>query len=109
LVTVWRCFATSTVKVGFTSTPTAITIGTRAIRRFSFGLGTDVPFSGDFNGDGLDEVGIYRNGAWYIDLNKNFTYDGSNNGDYIISFGQAGDTPVVSPTKMELQLVVRDV
>lgn len=45
-----------------------------------------IPVSGDFNGDGRDEPGIFQNGIWRIsDLNNNLT---------TIEFGGAGDKPV---------------
>jgi serine-aspartate repeat-containing protein C/D/E len=64
-----------------------------------FGAGTDIPVVGDFNGDGLDEIGVFRNGSWYIDMNNNFQWNGATGGDAEWSFGQAGDIPVVSPSK----------
>jgi hypothetical protein len=65
---------------------------------FQFGLATDIPFTGDFNGDGIDEIGVFRDGTWFVDLNNNFRWDGAA-GDAQWFFGQAGDIPVVSPTK----------
>jgi len=57
---------------------------------FNYGLSGDKPVSGDWNGDGIDTVGVYRNGVFYL---------GNNNAngslDYIAFFGQAGDLPVV--------------
>ncbi len=34
-----------------------------ALAPFSFGQAGDVPIAGDWDGDGVDEVGVYRNGA----------------------------------------------
>ncbi len=43
-----------------------------------FGLATDKPVIGDWNGDGFDDIGVYRNGEFFLD-----------NGDGIFS-GTAG-------------------
>ncbi|MHC4218865.1 MAG: hypothetical protein ACYSU7_10475 [Planctomycetota bacterium] len=59
---------------------------------FSFGLPTDVPVAGDWDGDGEDEAGIYRAGKWYLDLNGNGGWDG---GDDTFRFGLPTDLPVV--------------
>jgi len=66
---------------------------------FFFGAATDLPFAGDFNGDGVDEIGVFRNGTWFVDMNNNFTWNGTAGGDAEWFFGQAGDIPAVSPTK----------
>ncbi len=57
-------------------------------------LGEDsaVPLSGDFNGDNRDEVAIYVNGNWYVDLNGNGRWDA---GDLWIGLGTEMDRPVV--------------
>ena len=39
---------------------------------FSFGNPGDVPVVGDFDGDGIDTVGVYRSGNWYL-RNSNST------------------------------------
>ena len=33
---------------------------------FGYGLPTDIPVIGDWNGDGIDTVGVYRNGVFYL-------------------------------------------
>ena len=48
--------------------------------------------SGDFNGDGIDEVGLYLEGHWLVDLNSNGRWD---QGDLWISLGTYMDRPVV--------------
>jgi len=40
-------------------------------------------------------AGVFLNGSWYIDRNRNGGFDGTAAGDQIFSFGQAGDVPVV--------------
>ncbi len=38
--------------------------------------------------------GVFLNGSWYIDHNRNGGYDGTAAGDQNFSFGQSGDVPV---------------
>jgi Beta-propeller repeat len=37
---------------------------------------------------------VFSNGSWYVDRNRNGSFDGTSSGDQILSFGQAGDVPV---------------
>jgi hypothetical protein len=60
----------------------------------SFGLSTDIPITGDWNGDGITEIGVFRNGNWYLDANGSRTW---NAGDITIpagAFGNRNDIPV---------------
>jgi hypothetical protein len=58
-----------------------------------FGMSTDVPVTGDWNGDGTAQFGAYRNGVWYLDSNGNGVWDDS--ADARISFGGSlTDIPV---------------
>lgn len=59
---------------------------------FRFGAGKDVPVTGDWNGDGIRSIGIFRNGAWQLDLDGDGKWSDR---DGIVRFGQAGDIPVV--------------
>src|SRR5262249_48415724 len=34
---------------------------------FHFGTGGDKPVVGDWNGDGVRTIGVFRNGMWYLD------------------------------------------
>jgi len=55
-----------------------------------FGLGSGgIPVIGDFNGDGIDKIGLYKDGIWYLDTTGDFRFDTR------IEFGQAGDHPIV--------------
>jgi len=59
----------------------------------TFGLATDIPIAGDWNGDGVTKIGFYRNGSFYLDMNGNGTWDGTPT-DRIYTFGLATDKPV---------------
>jgi hypothetical protein len=68
-------------------------------KAFAFGgLPGDVPLVGDWNGDGLSKVGVFRNGFfWVLDANGNYQFDGTSTGqDLAYPFGGiSGDVPVV--------------
>ena len=55
-----------------------------------FGIPGDVPVIGDWNGDGIDGMGVFRNGAWY--LRNSLTAGGA---DVAFSYGSPGDVPVI--------------
>ncbi len=46
-----------------------------AARRLLFGMKGGIPVSGDFNGDGVTDVGVFRDGQWFIDVNGNGVWD----------------------------------
>ncbi|XZE36118.1 SdrD B-like domain-containing protein [Pirellulaceae bacterium SH501] len=48
--------------------------------------------AGDFNGDGKDELALFKDGEWLLDINGNGVWD---NGDLWASLGKKGDLPVV--------------
>jgi hypothetical protein len=58
---------------------------------FAYGNTTDVPVTGDWNGDGIATVGVYRSGTWFL---RN-----ANGGGFSdlppVGYGDAGDVPVV--------------
>lgn len=55
-----------------------------------YGLSSDQPLVGDWNGDGVDTVGLYRNSLFLLwDTNS-----GQPNPDYTLLFGNAGDVPM---------------
>jgi hypothetical protein len=56
---------------------------------FPYGDPSDQAVKGDWDGDGDDTVGIYRNGTFYI-RNSNT----AGNADIVIGFGVAGDIPI---------------
>ncbi|MBE0598122.1 MAG: hypothetical protein IH614_12710 [Desulfuromonadales bacterium] len=61
--------------------------------RYTFGLSTDQPVVGDWDGSGTKKIGVFRNGTWYLDANGNGLWDAGI--DTVASFGQAGDIPIV--------------
>jgi hypothetical protein len=60
-----------------------------------FGVTGDLPLSGDWNNDGITEIGVYRpsNYFFYRDFNGNGVWDGGAV-DRVSVFGTAGDLPV---------------
>ncbi|MBI4791281.1 MAG: multicopper oxidase domain-containing protein [Deltaproteobacteria bacterium] len=61
-----------------------------------FGSGTGiVPVTGDWNNDGITEIGVFRTATrlWLLDLNGNGIWDDGI--DLRTSFGSSGDLPVV--------------
>ena len=53
------------------------------------------PVTGDWNGTGSENIGLFVNGYWYLDLNGNEKWDGARGGDKLLTFGRSGDIPVV--------------
>lgn len=51
-----------------------------------------IPLVGDFDGDGTDEIAIYVNGHWYVDLNGNGVWD---QGDLWLNLGTELDRPII--------------
>ncbi|HEX3872136.1 MAG TPA: VCBS repeat-containing protein [Pirellulales bacterium] len=60
---------------------------------FQFGAGSDIPVVGDWNGDGIDNIGIFRRGHWVLDTNGDGRFDAN---DRVFEFGEADDLPVVA-------------
>ena len=57
-----------------------------------FGMIGGTPLAGDFDGDGIDEVAVYKDGYWMIDLNRNGRWDET---DLMAKLGDSEDRPVV--------------
>ena len=86
--------------------PEDATIGFRTMKRtsagklrsdlidhvFRFGTEEDKPVTGDWNGDEVYAVGIFRNGTWFLDMDGDGRWS---QGDLVVEFGQPGDLPVV--------------
>jgi len=60
---------------------------------FWLGTGGDAAITGDWNGDGKDKIGVFRNGPWYLDYNGNMEWDPLS-GDVSFWLGTGGDKPV---------------
>ncbi|NJN48270.1 MAG: hypothetical protein HC808_19335 [Candidatus Competibacteraceae bacterium] len=58
-----------------------------------FGTTNDRPVAGDWNGTGVDRVGVFRKGSWFLDRNGNGMWDGCGTDDCYI-FGAPSDGPV---------------
>ncbi|OYP33203.1 hypothetical protein CGZ80_18395 [Rhodopirellula sp. MGV] len=59
---------------------------------FQYGEDVDTPITGDWNGDGIDQIGIFRAGIWVLDAEG----DGRRKlGEERFEFGKPGDTPIV--------------
>jgi len=69
---------------------------TQGDRLHAMGAPNDLPLVGDWNGDGKDEIGLFRpNGnRFYLDVNGNGVID-TFNGDVQYAMGSAGDLPLV--------------
>jgi serine-aspartate repeat-containing protein C/D/E len=59
---------------------------------FQFGNGQDVPIAGDWNGDGIRSIGVFREGKWHFDMDGDGQWSA---GDKTAEFGEKGDLPVV--------------
>ncbi|TWT37695.1 Serine-aspartate repeat-containing protein D precursor [Posidoniimonas corsicana] len=60
-------------------------------QRFRFGDADGIPVVGDWNGDGVSEIGVYTDGYWRLDLNGNGVWD---RGDLWAKLGSRSDLPV---------------
>ena len=87
-------------------TPTEATVGWRTLKKghvgqmrsdlidhvFQYGEKGDRAVVGDWNGDGIHTIGIFRDGVWFLDMDGDGRWS---KGDVAVEFGQAGDIPVV--------------
>jgi len=60
---------------------------------FRLGVKEDQPISGDFNGDGINSIGLFSKGRWRLDVNGDGKW--TEDIDKSFEFGQAGDIAVV--------------
>ena len=59
---------------------------------FQYGEQPDTPLAGDWNGDGIDQIAVFRGGHWMIDADGDGRWSEQ---DQLIEFGRAGDVPIV--------------
>lgn len=57
-----------------------------------FGMIGGTPLAGDFDGDGIDEMAVFKDGYWLIDINNNGRWDQE---DLFAKLGDVDDRPVV--------------
>lgn len=63
---------------------------------FAYGTIGDIPVVGDWNGDGIDTVGIWRPGsAMFMLRNSNSNSNSGGSADYTFAYGTIGDRPVL--------------
>jgi predicted outer membrane repeat protein len=55
----------------------------------NYGLGEDYPVVGDWDGDGVDTIGVYRNGTFYLRNSNTIGF-----ADIVFAFGSPGDQPI---------------
>jgi len=71
--------------------------GTPLDSMLSFDAGqTDAtPVTGDWTGNGLTKIGVYKDGIWYLDTNGNGTWDGTPTDEtFTFGIGLTGAIPV---------------
>jgi peptidoglycan hydrolase-like protein with peptidoglycan-binding domain len=62
---------------------------------FGIGLANPVPVTGDWNGDGITEIGIYSDGNWYLDKNRSWAWEGEPADTFgVFGIGLANPIPV---------------
>ena len=57
-----------------------------------FGGASDTPVAGDWNGDGIRSLGVFRGGKWQFDMDGDGRWS---DGDQTAQFGEEGDIPFV--------------
>jgi PKD repeat protein len=64
-------------------------------RSYNFGISGDLPVAGDWNGDGITEIGVYRNSTrtFYLDYNGNGAWNLAPI-DRSFTYGSTGDLPL---------------
>ena len=74
--------------------------GASVDKQYNFGINGDTPVSGDWNFDGIPEIGVFRPSThlFYLDYNGNGIWNGSVT-DRQYNFGITGDTPIIGDWK----------
>jgi hypothetical protein len=60
--------------------------------RDAFDIAGAKQLAGDFNGDGTDELALFKDGEWLLDINGDGVWD---EGDLWASLGKRGDEPII--------------
>jgi hypothetical protein len=65
-------------------------------RCYNFGISEDTPVTGDWDGDGKTEIGVFRKsiGCWFLDYNADGTWSGCSTDRCYYNFGISEDIPV---------------
>jgi protocatechuate 3,4-dioxygenase beta subunit len=58
---------------------------------FEYGTTGDKAVVGDWTGDGIKKIGVFRNGTWYLDIDGDGRWSAP---DVMVEFGREGDVPV---------------
>jgi len=76
--------------------------GAAVDKSYNFGITGDIPVSGDWNNDGISEIGVFRNSThlFYLDYNGNGAWNGASI-DRQYNFGIAGDIPVTGDWNLD--------
>ncbi|MCC6124777.1 MAG: hypothetical protein IT426_07445 [Pirellulales bacterium] len=61
------------------------------VAKHQYGLDEGTPVVGDWNGDGISDIGAFLGGQWFLDLNGNGVWD---EGDLWAKLGDGEDQPV---------------
>ena len=88
----WQRYDTNDGLWSFTTTGENSGIVSETGEQSRFGILGATPLAGDFDGDGVDELAMFKDGYWFIDINHNGRWD---QGDLLAPLGDADDRPVV--------------
>ena len=88
----WQRFDLNDAVWTFTTTNENSGIVTETNEQARFGVIGGTPLAGDFDGDGIDELAMFKDGYWMIDVNHNGRWD---DGDLLARLGDVDDRPVV--------------
>ena len=88
----WQRYDTNDGLWSFTTTGENSGIVSETGEQSRFGILGATPLAGDFDGDGVDELAMFKDGYWFIDINHNGRWD---QGDLLARLGDADDRPVV--------------
>ena len=88
----WQRYDLNDAVWSFTTTDENSGIVTETDETARFGVLGGTPLAGDFDGDGIDEIAVFKDGYWMIDINHNGEWDDA---DLLARLGDADDRPVV--------------